>query len=57
MNDEKPNPEPPEGDGRKSDLFGRTGGKTEEVPASNETQDPSAIEAFDREGAGIAAKE
>jgi hypothetical protein len=57
MTDEKPNSKPPEGDGDESDLLGRAGGKTAKVPASNETQDASAIEAFDREGAGIAAKE
>jgi hypothetical protein len=57
MTDAKPNSQPPEGDGDKSGLLGRGGGKTAEVPASNQTQDPSAIEAFDREGAGIAAKE
>ena len=47
------------GDGsRKSFVTGRDGGKTaaEKAP-DEEDQDPSAIEAFEEEGAGIAPKE
>jgi hypothetical protein len=47
------------GDGsRKSNTLGRSGGATAaEKPPENDAQDQSAIEAFGREGAGIAAKE
>jgi hypothetical protein len=47
------------GDGsRKSDTLGRAGGKTPaETPPSQDQQDESTIEAFGREGAGIASKE
>jgi hypothetical protein len=47
------------GDGsRNSDTLGRAGGATAaEKPPENDAQDQSTIEAFGREGAGIAAKE
>jgi hypothetical protein len=47
------------GDGsRNSAVLGREGGKTAaEKPPEQDQQDQSAIEAFGREGAGIAAKE
>ena len=48
------------GDGsRNSFTTGRDGGKTaaEKAPPAQDGQDESTIEAFGREGAGIAAKE
>jgi hypothetical protein len=47
------------GDGsRRSDTPGRGGGSgAAETPPESDAQDPSTIEAFDEEGAGIAPKE
>jgi hypothetical protein len=47
------------GDGnRRSAVLGRVDGKTAaETPPDQDPRDQSAVEAFDEEGAGIAAKE
>jgi hypothetical protein len=46
------------GDGsRKSDVLGRDGTTPAEKAPKHDQQDQSTIEAFGREGAGIAAKE